>query len=657
MKYMSYQELPLQQITPLGWLRNGLETQARGLTGHLEVAGFPYDSKLWACAKLQQVHGEPWWPYEQTGYWMDGLTRCGYLLGHEELIKKAVKQFDYVLSHADHDGYLGPKSCKPPMHAGRWSHMIFFRALIAYFYATGDERVVPALTAHYLSDSSPHNTHRDVCNVEIMCWVFHQTGNQALLERAVKAWESYLASGRDEGLTEAALAADKPSDVHGVTYCETVKQGAILYTCTGKMKHLKPSLDAFAKLSRHHMLVDGVPSSTERLRGTGSLDAHETCDIADYTWSVGWMFMATGDVKFLDAIEWACLNAAPGAVTPDFKALQYFSCPNQMVAAHNTCHTEMARGSKCMSYRPKPGTECCTGQVNRIMPNYVARQWMRGSDGALLAALYGPGVCDTTMGKSAVPIKIIQETQYPFGDTIDFLIFPQRAVSGMFKFRIPGWCAEPALTLNGEALPSTESTNGMIDLRRKWRTGDRIRLHLPMTLRSVATEGGGCSLLYGPLLFALPIPTRWERDAQDQDSTEAFPAWNAYPDGPWNYALDVDPAHLEQSVEIHYGPTSSTPFGDGSPVLSLMVPARRVKGWGLRKCKQMINEKGFLTVKPNGDEVWETGYEIVRGDFLFSPGLPDPEKLATRLGKRTETIALVPYGATCLRVAIFPVVP
>jgi hypothetical protein len=42
------------------------------------------------------------------------------------------------------------------------------------------------------------------------------------------------------------------------------------------------------------------------------------------------------------------------------------------------------------------------------------------------------------------------------------------------------------------------------------------------------------------------------------------------------------------------------------------------------------------------------------GDFSFTPGLPEPNTLAKRLGKKTETITLVPYGCTNLRVTIFP---
>ena len=38
----------------------------------------------------------------------------------------------------------------------------------------------------------------------------------------------------------------------------------------------------------HHLLVDGVCSSTEDLRGKDPLDSHETCDIADPYQVITW---------------------------------------------------------------------------------------------------------------------------------------------------------------------------------------------------------------------------------------------------------------------------------------------------------------------------------------------------------------------------------
>ena len=55
-----------------------------------------------------------------------------------------------------------------------------------------------------------------------------------------------------------------------------------------------------------------------------------------------------------------------------------------------------------MSFSPKSFLACCAGNVNRFMPNYVCRSWMRNGD-TLAAFTYGPseicvmiGDCDNS---------------------------------------------------------------------------------------------------------------------------------------------------------------------------------------------------------------------------------------------------------------------
>ena len=77
---------------------------------------------------------------------------------------------------------------------------------------------------------------------------------------------------------------------------------------------------------------------------------------------------------------------------------------------------------------------------------------------------------------------------------------------------------------------------------------------------------------------------------------------------------------------------------DGAPIV-LRVPARRVKGW------KIIRKKKVYSSKKGG---------IYRGDFKFTPPLPGPKKLKDMLSDSVETLTLVPYGCTQLRMTIFP---
>ena len=72
--YSRFKEVPLPAIKPSGWMRTWLENQRDGTTGHLEESGVPFDHTYWAGYPSPKTS---WWPYEQNGYWVDGMIRCG----------------------------------------------------------------------------------------------------------------------------------------------------------------------------------------------------------------------------------------------------------------------------------------------------------------------------------------------------------------------------------------------------------------------------------------------------------------------------------------------------------------------------------------------------------------------------------------------------
>lgn len=202
--------MPLSSLRPAGWLRRFLELQRDGLTGHPESSRFPYDTHGWGGPPVAKTRGAHWWPYEQTGYWVDGAIRCGHLLNDRFLIEKALRQVNYVLLRPDRDGYLGPRHIKNPVAMNRWAHAVFFRALMAHHSATVDRRVPAALRAHYLSDTFPHTAHREVCNVEALLWTYERTGDRRLLNRAVEAWKGFnRLEPKRSSVTAAAMASSR----------------------------------------------------------------------------------------------------------------------------------------------------------------------------------------------------------------------------------------------------------------------------------------------------------------------------------------------------------------------------------------------------------------------------------------------------------------
>ena len=636
--YAALHELPPGAVQPEGWLRVYMEKQAAQLGSKLTQVSYPFTGAYWAGEET----AASWWPWEQKAYWLDGATRLALVLQDRELMAHVQISIDFTLSHADTDGYLGPLFFKDPKDpsCGRWPQNVFFRCLAALSDSENPEQsqaskaIAESVQRHYLSDKASYGTPvRNVTNIEAMLWCYKRTGDSRLLAMAEDTWRQYMKIAEDPehgDMQALRVYADAPINCHGVTYAEIMKLPAILYLHTGKEEYLRFAVAAMRRVTDHHMLIDGIPSTTEFYRTVTSLDSHETCDISDHTWSWGYMFMATGDSSWADQIERACFNAAPGAIKNDWKSLQYFSCPNQFLATLNSDHNYPSAGGHQMAYQPNPGqtVACCAGNVHRIFPNYVIRMWMKDSHGGLAAVLYGPSRVITTVGTENQKIEIVQTTDFPFNDRIHLKINTTHPVAFPLSLRIPGWCAAPQLTVNGVAASESKTDKGFLVLHRTFQAGDEVELTLPMKVAITRWPQNSMGIERGPLVYALAIKEVWGAHAEPRFSTAEFPGWEVTPASAWNYGIALDPAKLESDVKVESRPGPVVAPWENPPT-TLTVPLRKIEDWDLRSNPDNPAQK-------------------------FTPSLPDVS--ASKVSSTVERIALVPYGSTHLRETIFPVV-
>jgi hypothetical protein len=253
--------------------------------------------------------------------------------------------------------------------------------------------------------------------------------------------------------------------------------------------------------------------------------------------------------------------------------------------------------------------------VHRFLPNFALRQWMTTPQGGVVAALYSPSLFTTTINGATVTIE--QQTGYPFSDEVKLILHTTAPVRFPISLRAPGWCAQPTMRVNAEnqhtMRPGTFAT-----VDRTFSDGDQIVLRFPMSVTIHKWGADKVSLERGPLVYCLRIaedaePVRGVKTGSD------FPAWDIRPASPWNYAIALGGSDLTERVKVLTKAAEGFPWDPGNAPAELQVPATRVQNW---------------TLPDNGG----------------NPGFPARMKLSGSL----ETVTLVPYGATRLRLAVFP---
>jgi len=201
------------------------------------------------------------------------------------------------------------------------------------------------------------------------------------------------------------------------------------------------------------------------------------------------------------------------------------------------------------------------------------------------------------------------------------------------SLRIPGWCDDAKIQLNGKSVEVACKAGQWVTIDRAWQAGDTLTLQLPMQirLRTWTANANSVSVDRGPLTYSLKIGEKWESympgaDKDQPPRLENWPCWQALPTTSWNYALIADVKAPDKSLVVADGarPLKPQPFTPDNAPIVLKAKGRKVPTWTLEA-------NGLIGMLPTS---------------------PVP---ADKLDAQTEDLTLIPMGCARLRVSAFPV--
>ena len=610
-----FEPLPLTEIQPEGWLKNQLRIQANGLSGHLD--------EFWPDVAQSGWIGGSAEGWERGPYWLDGIVPLAYLLDDNTLKAKVRRWMDYIITHQQSDGWLGPIQAKDRQAYDPWPTFIILKAMSQYAEASGDPRVVPAMMRccqklNTLLDNKPlfdWSKPRWGDLVLSIYWLYDRQPEPWLLELAAKVhkqgfdWKAHFADFKyKEKMTPKTINYS----THGVNNAMALKAYALWYRQSHDPTDSYAVLRFIGTLDKYHGQATGIFTADEHYAGKNPSQGTELCLVGEYMFSMEVLSSVLGRPFFGDRLERIAFNNLPAVFKPDMWAHQFDQQANQVICAAKEPAIYTINSPDSGTFGLEPCYGCCTANMHQAWPKFASHLWMKKDDKGLAAIAYAPSIVKTKL--QGVPVRIELKTDYPFSENLQFTVQTKQAVKFTLFLRIPEWTQNPQLTIGNEK-PITPTPGTFYAIERQWTGTTKLTLQLPMPVRIQRRYNDSVSIERGPIVYVLKIAENWKLLKGKLPHAD----WEVYPASPWNYAIAMDVNNPAKSLTFRSKPAGNSPFSSKGAPIEAFIKGKRLPQW---------------TIETNA----------------AGPVPQSPVDSNEPLGNLT----LVPYGCTHLRITEFP---
>ncbi len=437
-----------------------------------------------------------------------------------ELEEKADEWISHIASAQQPDGYINTFYTLTGLEK-RWKNMDkhemycaghLIEAAVAYYQATGKRTLLDVgikMANHMMSIFGPGK--RDWVpgheEIELALVKLYQTTNEEkYLDFAYWLLEERghgHGSKGDEGDWNPAYYQDEIP----VRNLESISGHAVrcMYLYCGMadvaaLKHDTAYISAMNKLwddvvLRNMYVTGGIGSSKHNEGFTEdydlpNLEAYcETCASVGMVYWNQRMNQFTGDSKYIDVLERSMYNGALAGVSLSGDRFFYVN----PLESHGDHHRKAWYGCAC-----------CPSQISRFLPS-IGNYIYGISNNSIWVNLFIGNTTEISIDNQKVTLK--EETNYPWDGIVNLSINAERPVNKDLRIRIPGWCHQYSLSVNGEN-KSFGKEKGYVVISN-WKPGDKITLDMDMPVEMVSADPrvkqdvGKRAIQRGPLVYCM----------------------------------------------------------------------------------------------------------------------------------------------------------
>ena len=485
-----------------------------------------------------------------SGKWLESVAYS--LTTHPDAALQATADalIDKIESAQGEDGYLN--TYFPAVHpAGKWGNLRDYHemynaghlmeAAVAYRQATGKGKLLDVLSrfsdhisAEFGWEEGKRRGYGGHPEIELaLVKMFRETGEDRFLDLA-----RFLVDVRGEAPHyydyEAEARGESPDDYWAQTYryCQahlplrehTEANGHSVRACylyagiaDVALETNDESLVALSRLlwddlTSHQMYVHGGVGPSHHNEGfTFAYDMPdetaycETCAAIALAFWAHRMFHIDQDAKYIDIMERAIYNSSLSGLSHDGRQFFYAN----PLAAHPGVNP-MGRWDSIISgghYRRVPWYHCpcCPPNISRLIASIGEYTYSQAGD-RVYAQMYHDNAVALEIAGQRVTLR--QATAYPWAGAVKFTVSVDQPAAFELALRIPEWCGDYQLSVNGEAADAA-TDRGYAILARQWSDGDTVELNLGMPVErvlphpSIRQTAGQFALQRGPIIYCL----------------------------------------------------------------------------------------------------------------------------------------------------------
>ena len=569
-----------KEIKPCGWLKRQLEIQAEGLAGNLD--------KVWRDVRDSAWIGGEAEGWERVPYWLDGFIPLAYLLENEDMIARAKKYIDAILSYQRADGWICPcREDKIPTY-DTWAVQLISKILVVYYDCSKDERIPDAVYRVMKNYYDLLSTKK----ISLFQWGKYRwfeafIAIDFLIERYKEDWIYCLArilkeQGMDyESITEPwKRPINKWTlDTHIVNLVMMLKAEAITSDILGE-EYTDKAEKFRTVLDEYNGTPVGLFTGDECLSGLSAIQGTELCAVVEQMYSYEWLYAHTGDSKWAERLELLAFNALPATISDDMWTHQYVQQSNQIACQRFPGRSVFRTNNhEAHMFGLEPHFGCCTSNFGQGWPKFALSAFMY-REGEIISAIPIPSYINSE------DAEITLETNYPFENKLEYTVVAKRNIA--FKIRIPSFAEN--IIVNGKR----ENCEGEIffDITEGEEKKILVEFNTHPTL--IQRPHSLNCVKYGSLVFSLPVAYEkkmYEYEKNKVQRKYPYCDYEYIPKSKWNYAL----ASSEFVPEVRG--ISEIPFSSEKPPVVLKAEVKEID-WGYEDGFETVCSKAPQSVVP-----------------------------------------------------------